>query len=67
MRRVQSCRANSNYSGLDTANIVVEGYIYQRNDISGLCGKFMGQFLIEGNKVGNVNIAVVLLHKHILP
>lgn len=67
MRRVQSCRANSNYPGLVEVNNVIEEYPYQRNEISGLCGKFVGQLLIEGNKVGNVNITVVLLHKHILP
>jgi hypothetical protein len=40
---------------------------YERDNIAGLRGEFVGQFFVVGNEVGNVNITVVLFNKGILP
>lgn len=40
---------------------------YQRNDVCRLTREFMGQFLIVGDKMRDIDIAEVLLHEHILP
>jgi hypothetical protein len=38
----------------------------QRNDVGRFGGEFVCQFLVVGNKVGDVNVTVVLLDKDIL-
>lgn len=39
----------------------------QGDDVGGFSGEFVGQFLVVGDQVGDVNVTVVLLDKHILP
>ncbi len=39
---------------------------YQWNGIRGLSLKFVGQFFVVGDEMGDVNVAVVLFHQDVL-
>jgi hypothetical protein len=46
---------------------VSETSAYQRDDFGGILRELVGQLFVVGDEMGNVNVAVVLLHEHILP
>ena len=38
---------------------------YQRNDLGGVLSELVGKLFVVGDEVGNVDVAVVLLHQDI--
>lgn len=39
--------------------------MYQRDDLSGVLGELVGELFVVGDKVGDIDVAVVLLYEHI--
>lgn len=67
MRFVHCFRAASNYAVSALARrSPVRDISYKRDNLSGLGCKLVSQIFVVGDKMCNVNIAVVLLYKHVL-
>ena len=66
MRLVHCFSALSNYLSSIYDRVEPRGRIYQGNDVCGLSRELVRQLFVVGDKVRNVDIAVVLLDQHIL-
>lgn len=70
IRCVHCLRAPSNYERIVSAvyprECIRQWISYQRDNVCGLCRKFVGQLFVIRNQMGDINVAVVLLHQGIL-
>lgn len=66
MRCVHVFRAASNYAQLAQSASERARFSHQRNEFGGILCELVRQLLVVGDEVRDVNVAVVLLHKHVL-
>ena len=62
MRCVQIFRADSNCDSQPSVLVCALRALYQRDNIARFLRELVGELLVVGDKVGNVDVAVVLLH-----
>lgn len=70
IRCVHCLRAPSNYEQIVSAvyppECIRQWISYQRDNVCGLRREFVGQLFVIRNQMGDINVAVVLLHQGIL-
>ena len=66
IRWVHSLIAASNFAESVKQDPRIRDATYKRNDIGGLCRELMRKLFVVGDQMGNIHIAVILFHEHIL-
>lgn len=66
IRWVHSLIAASNFAKSVKQDPHIRNATYKRNDIGWLCRELMRKLFVVGNQMGNIYVAVILFHEHIL-